>query len=115
MTVIIAGQAATFVCNILTYDTDYNIVWRIDNVTYDCGDDIHCSMNKSHSVLQINNTDSLEAGSYTVECVLQHMISANFTTDDSFLPEFGDDIVREGTLHVITCKFIRNEWRSECS
>ena len=98
------GETATFVCNILTYDTDYNIVWRIDNVTYDCGDGIHCS--KSHSVLQVNDTDSLETGSYSVECVLQHMISSNFTTDDSFLPEFGDDIVKEGTLHVISCEFI---------
>ena len=112
---ITAGETATFVCNILTYDTDYNIVWRIDNVTYDCGDDIHCSVNKSHSVLQVNNIDSLEAGSYSVECALQHMISSNFTTDDSFLAEFGDDIVREETLHVISCEFIRNEWSSVCS
>ena len=102
---ITIGEAATFVCNILTYDTDYNIVWRISNVTYNvtynCVDGIHCSVNESHSVLHVDNTESLGPGSYRVLCTLRQILPANFTTDGSFLAEFGNDIVREGTLHYV--------------
>ena len=85
-------------------------MWRISNVTYnvtyDCVDGIHCSVNESHSVLHVDNTESLGPGNYTVQCKLQQILPANFTVDESFLAEFGDDIVKEGTFNIKSCKFI---------
>ena len=85
-------------------------MWRIDNVTYDCVDGIHCSVNKSHSVLHVDNTESLKSEFHRVQCILHQILPANFTTDESFLAEFGDDIVKEET-YIISCEFytVRNE------
>ena len=102
------GEPATFYCSILKHDTDFIITWRIDNNEYICDrystdssdSNIFCSFNDSLSVLQIKDTDSLGTGTHTVQCVLQQIIPENFTSDDSFLAEFGDNFV----ILTVTCE-----------
>ena len=97
------GEPATFYCSILKHDTDFITTWRIDNNEYICDgystdssdSNIFCSFNDSLSVLQIKDTDFLGTGTYTVQCALQQIIPENFTSDDSFLAGFGDNVVRE--------------------
>ena len=105
---ITVGKPATSYCGVLKRDTDFNITWRIDNTEYICDryntvssdSNIFCSFNDSLSVLQIKDTGSLGTGTYTVQCVLQQIIPENFTSDGSFLAEFGDNVVREAVLTV---------------
>ena len=100
------GEPATFYCSILKRDTDFNITWKIDNneeyicdrYSTDSSDsNIFCSFNDSLSVL---HTGSLGTGTHTVQCVLQQIIPENFTSDDSFLAEFGDNFV----ILTVTCE-----------
>ena len=105
---VTVGEPATFYCSILKHDTDFNITWRIDNNEYICDgystdssdSNIFCSFNDSLSVLQIKDTDPLGAGTYTLQCALQQIIPVNFTSADSFLAGFGDNVVREAVLTV---------------
>ena len=102
------GELATFYCSILKRDTDFNITWRVGNNEYICDrystdssdSNIFCSFNDSLSVLQIKDTGSLGTGIHTVQCALQQIIPENFTSDGSFLAEFGDNVTREAVLTV---------------
>ena len=105
---VTVGEPATFYCSILKRDTVFNITWRIDNNEYICDrystvssdSNIFCSFNDSLSVLQIKDTGSLGTGTHTVQCALQQIIPENFTSDDSFLAEFGDNFV----ILTVTCE-----------
>ena len=104
---VTVGEPATILCKILKRDTNYSISWKIGEEKYSCnvinGDstNIHCSTNDTHSVLNVDNTNLLGAGMYSVQCILQQMIPSLFLEDSSFLYEFRHDITKTATLMIM--------------
>ena len=63
------GMVATVTCKIIKEDTDFSISWRMDDQKV-CDEDtptndITCSTNATHGVLQLENTTSLGVGNQT--------------------------------------------------
>ena len=98
------GTVATVTCKIIKEDTNFSISWRVDDQKV-CDedtptDDITCSTNATHGVLQLENTTSLGVGNHKVECVLEQDIDPLFIEDPSFEDEYEAVVVRSGVLEI---------------
>ena len=105
---VFVGTVAVVTCKIIKEDTNFSISWRVDNQNV-CDededtptDDITCSTNATHGVLQLENTISLGVGSHTVECVLEQDIDPLFIEDPSFEDEYEAVVVRSGVLEILS-------------
>ena len=101
------GTVATVTCKIIKEDTNFSISWRVDDQKV-CDedtptDDITCSTNATHGVLQLENTTSLGVGNHKVECVLEQEIEPSFRGDPSFEDEYEAVVVRSGVLEISKC------------
>ena len=99
------GTVATVTCKIIKEDTNFSISWRVDDQKV-CDedtptDDITCSTNATHGVLQLENTTSLGVGNHKVECVLEQDIDPLFIEDPSFEDEYEAVVVRSGVLEIL--------------
>ena len=99
------GTVATVTCKIIKEDTKFSISWRVDDQKV-CDedtptDDITCSTNATHGVLQLENTISLGVGNHKVECVLEQDIDPSFIEDPSFEDEYEAVVVRSGVLEIL--------------
>ena len=99
------GTVATVTCKIIKEDTNFSISWRVDDQKV-CDedtptDDITCSTNATHGVLQLENTTSLGVGNHKVECVLEQEIEPSFRGDPSFEDEYEAVVVSSGVLEIL--------------
>ena len=89
--------------------TDFDIYWTIGDDRYDCDisdtpdGGISCTNSTaplSQIILSIEDTNSLGAGEYPVECVLEQTIPDNFKNDPSFRTELNSltEMSRSATL-----------------
>ena len=93
------GEPATVSCAIIVGDTDFQIIWRISNSEYHCDENkiyvsINCNIVGNISLLQIEDTSFLGAGSHVVQCILQPNIHPNYTNDPSFLHRLNNNIMK---------------------
>ena len=103
---VTTGDPATFSCEFLRRDTDFNITWKIRGFEYPCDSlqkdsGVQCYIAGNASVLQIVNTTVLGTGTHEVECILQPNIHQNYTNDVSFQSELNENITRTATLEVM--------------
>ena len=110
------GDRATLYCNVLKQDTDFSISWRIGSDEYTCDGshdadhtNFHCSVNATHSVLQIEYSTTLGARSHRVQCIMRQIFPQVFIEDPSFLPMFSADITRETTLVILNKPFVASK------
>ena len=107
---VVEGERATFTCEFLKGNiSDIAINWSVGDILFDeCDsteDDIApdgngCYTNDTHSVLVIN---TLDPGSYPVQCILQQNILENFKYDPSFQDNF-NNITRSASLTIVVGK-----------
>ena len=100
---VFVGTVATVTCKIIKEDTNFSISWRVDDQNV-CDededtptDDITCSTNATHGVLQLDNTTSLGVGSHKVECVLEQEIDPLFREDPY---DYEAVVVSSGVLEI---------------
>ena len=103
---VTTGDPATFSCEFLRRDTDFNITWKIRGFEYPCDSlqkdsGVQCYIAGNASVLQIVNTTVLGTGTHEVKCILQPNIHQNYTNDVSFQSELNENITRTATLEVM--------------
>ena len=113
---VTVGDRATLHCNVLTQDTDFAISWGIGSDEYTCDrshdadhTNIQCSVNTTHSVLQIEYSTTLGARSHRVQCIMRQIFPQEFIEDPSFLPMFSADITRETTLVILNKPFVASK------
>ena len=103
---VVEGEIATFTCEFRKGDiSDIAINWSVGDIPFnECGsteDDIApdgngCYTSDTHSVLVIN---TLDPGSYPVQCILQQNIPVDFKNDPSFQENF-NSITRSASLRI---------------
>ena len=94
---VVEGGRATFTCKFRKGNvSDIAINWSVDDIPFnECDsaeDDIapdgnRCYTNDTHSVLVIN---TLDPGSYPVQCILHQNIPEDFKNDPSFKENFNN-------------------------
>ena len=97
------GEQTAISCNIVTGDTDFHIIWKIDEVEYTCiqpemDPNIECT---NDIILQIQNTTFLGVGNHDIQCILQPNIQPDYKNDPSFQSHFNDNITNTVTLTII--------------
>ena len=103
---IMQGDRATFTCDFVKGTNNVDVIWEVDNERYACppgegGEEGYkCTINDSQSVLQLMNTNSLEVGNHTVQCILEQNIPEDFRNDSSFNEEW-NNITRLAVLTII--------------
>ena len=100
---VVEGKRVTFTCEFRKGDMPYIAInWGLGDMMFDkCKDDIAsdsngCYTNDTHSVLVIN---TLDPGSYPVQCILQQNIPVDFKNDPSFQEDF-KKITRNASLTI---------------
>ena len=103
---VVEGERATFTCEFLKGNiSDIAINWSVGDIPFnDCDsteDDTTpngngCYTNDTHSVLVLN---TLDPGSYPVQCILQQNIPDDFKNDPSFQENF-NSITRSASLTI---------------
>ena len=113
---VTVGDRATLHCNVLTQDTDFAISWGIGSDEYTCDrshdadhTNIQCSVNATHSVLQIEYSTTLGARNHRVQCIMRQIFPQEFIEDPSFLPMFSADITRETSLVILNKPFVASK------
>lgn len=108
------GEPANLSCTLIVGDTDFQMIWRIGSSDYLCDENeisyvnINCKIVGNISLLQIEDTSFLGAGSHVVQCILRTInIHPNYTNDPSFLHQLSDNIMKTIILMInSTSKFI---------
>ena len=97
------GQPATLSCPIMKWDTAYTIMWKFNEVVYNCdesNENICCSTTNGVSTLHIKNTALLDIGTHRAECILHPVIPVEFQNDCGSIPGLCDDVTCEATLEI---------------
>ena len=105
---VLEGEKVTFTCEFRKgNESDIVINWTVGNIPFnECDsteDDIApdsngCYTNDTHSVLVIN---TLDPGSFPVQCILQQNIPDDFRNDPSFQDNF-NNITRSASLTIMS-------------
>ena len=105
------GTVVFFFFTVVEEDTDFNIYWIFEQSLYRCDEPaldfgVNCYIVNGRTIVLQINTTSLDPGFHPVQCILQPIIDSKYTSDPSFLPQYGCNISRVSTLEIIDpCKF----------
>ena len=100
---VVEGERAIFTCEFLKGNvSDIDINWSVGDMIFNECDSTEddngngCYTNDTHSVLVLN---TLDLGSYPVQCILQQNILDDFKNDPSFQETF-NNITRSASLTI---------------
>ena len=116
---ITQGSSQMFSCNFVKGDNDITVQWIVDGIRFECSEEgvetdvYECSTGGAQSVLHLMNTASFGLGNYTVQCILQQNIPAEFLTDPSF-DEMFENLTNTAILRVVEPDLCEEKIKLEC-